>query len=1024
MIPVKLTIEGLYSYQKRQTIEFDRLTSANIFGIFGQVGSGKSSILEAISYALYAETERLGGKDSRGYNMMNLRSDSLLIEFEFISGVNHQRYLVTVTARRNSKRFEDVRSFDRRCFIFQEGDWKPLQSEDLVAAIGLSYANFKRTIIIPQGKFQEFLQLEKKERTNMMKELFNLEKYDLHAKASALDRRNSEEKRHLDGQVAALNHVDESQLVALREQLVTLRKGIADGDARLEERRSVADRWRRLKVLFDSRKLLQEQQRELELKRTTITSLEQSLREYEYAVFHFKSLFDQEYKSQEAIDATQQAIQREQEQLSAYLNQVETKKRKLVEIDGDYEQREMLLHQAEEWHAIADIKRQELEIDSLNTRIGKGEAMLQEIRDRSVEQEKQLDSTREKIQKNKDIIPDVTRLSAAREWFSTKASLEEHLKSLRNEVDIQQRSKERIEQELQHLFLQPILSEHGTITSVEEGQKALNLVREQLIGKAKESEGLLAHLKVQKRLGEYASSLANGEPCPLCGSVHHPQILSIDDVEVSIAKEEHERESLDAKLAMLTDIDRQLSTLGATWKLTSDGNQRAIESVDKQLESLRLHDTLFVWSDLSTLEKVNEGFKQVQVLESAIKELEQEQQRLMVDLKDTAQKVEKYRSALDEFKKQIASLNGQKELLMGKLKNVRFEDYLTDSADDMQIKGERLTLKVKEVVALHEQLSRENADLMVAVGKAQGGVNTLNQALKAEKQSLAATTASIVERLQASGKSSIEEVRAVLAQSIDMEQVRKQVGDYHNAVQSLADQLKVNEQEMGGEAYSQESHGAVDAEVAQLSKTVADYRTEAGRLEKELDTKVEILERLKKITAQLEVINRRAEELSLLKNMLQGNRFIDFVSTTYLENLCAAANDRFHRMTRQRLSLELTEDNSFQVRDYMNGGRTRSVKTLSGGQTFQASLALALALSDNIHRMQSADQNFFFLDEGFGTLDKESLSVVFETLKSLRRENRIVGIISHVDEMQQEIETYIEVTNDEEQGSLIRFSWK
>ncbi len=82
MIPIQLTIEGLYSYQARQTIDFENLTEAGLFGIFGTVGSGKSSILEAISFALYGETERMNSKEKRAYNIMNLKSDKSLIEFE------------------------------------------------------------------------------------------------------------------------------------------------------------------------------------------------------------------------------------------------------------------------------------------------------------------------------------------------------------------------------------------------------------------------------------------------------------------------------------------------------------------------------------------------------------------------------------------------------------------------------------------------------------------------------------------------------------------------------------------------------------------------------------------------------------------------------------------------------------------------------------------------------------------------------------------------------------------------------
>jgi exonuclease SbcC len=139
----------------------------------------------------------------------------------------------------------------------------------------------------------------------------------------------------------------------------------------------------------------------------------------------------------------------------------------------------------------------------------------------------------------------------------------------------------------------------------------------------------------------------------------------------------------------------------------------------------------------------------------------------------------------------------------------------------------------------------------------------------------------------------------------------------------------------------------------------------------------------------------------------------------YLQELCHAATERFYKLTRQKLSLEVTDDNNFQVRDFLNGGKVRNVKTLSGGQTFQAALSLSLALADSIQKITESNQNFFFLDEGFGSLDKESLSIVFDTLKSLRKENRIVGVISHVEEMQQEIDNYLKIVMDEEHGSII-----
>ena len=158
MIPVRLTLQGIYSYQKEQTIDFTRLTGAGLFGIFGHVGSGKSTILEAMSFALFNKIDRLSG-DRRNYNMMNLKSDRLFIDFEFMAndGIS---YRIEVTGRRNRKNFGDVPTFKRGFYRWKGDEWIPLEDNTAEKVTGLSYDNFHRTIIIPQGRFQEFLQLE------------------------------------------------------------------------------------------------------------------------------------------------------------------------------------------------------------------------------------------------------------------------------------------------------------------------------------------------------------------------------------------------------------------------------------------------------------------------------------------------------------------------------------------------------------------------------------------------------------------------------------------------------------------------------------------------------------------------------------------------------------------------------------------------------------------------------------------------------------------------------------------------
>jgi len=210
MIPVSLTIKGLYSYQKEQVIDFAKLTEAQLFGIFGTVGSGKSSILEAISFALYGETERLNSRENRNYNMLNLKSSDLLIDFTFLNHDN-KKYRFTVKGKRSGKHFENVGTFSRSAYQWN-GDWMPLETTDASSIVGLSYENFRRTIIIPQGKFQEFLQLGDKDRTNMLKEIFQLEKFEFYFHAKSLNDKNEEKMHVLQGRLSQLGEVTEEIL--------------------------------------------------------------------------------------------------------------------------------------------------------------------------------------------------------------------------------------------------------------------------------------------------------------------------------------------------------------------------------------------------------------------------------------------------------------------------------------------------------------------------------------------------------------------------------------------------------------------------------------------------------------------------------------------------------------------------------------------------------------------------------------------------------------------------------------------
>ena len=206
-------------------------------------------------------------------------------------------------------------------------------------------------------------------------------------------------------------------------------------------------------------------------------------------------------------------------------------------------------------------------------------------------------------------------------------------------------------------------------------------------------------------------------------------------------------------------------------------------------------------------------------------------------------------------------------------------------------------------------------------------------------------------------------------------------------------------------------------ELSQSNERLIELNTELTRLKNSLKEKSEILE-------QKLSLEKRHENLRILAELFKADGFVQYVSSIYLRQLCDQANLRFHRMTKNQLSLQLNDKLDFEVVDYLNEGRSRSVKTLSGGQSFQVSLSLALALAESVQSKSLSSKNFFFIDEGFGTQDSDAVNIVFETLMQLQKENRMVGIISHVSELQEKIPMSLHIENDAESGSLIRPSWE
>jgi len=1025
MIPIKLTLQGIYSYQEKQTIDFTKLTEANLFGIFGSVGSGKSTILEAITFALYGLTDRLNQKgDDRNYNMMNLKSGELFIEFIFRTGQSDTEYMATVKGRRNGKNFSDVKTLDRAAYQWVNTGWVPMQTEDLETVIGLSYENFKRTVIIPQGRFQEFLQLGNSERTKMMKELFNLEKYELFYKVTSLEAKNNQKLQNLEGQLQQIGEIAPELIQTLEKSLEQVKKEINENITRQKSHQQQEEKLRNLKELTDRITKTKADLTLLKAQETEFLLLEKTLREYEYCLLNFKSLLDASKESNTRITSFEQNISADREQLKSIEAQLTTLKLSFEAIKKSYEEREYLRHKSEELDKIARINQLSDSSLVLSKRISDGETIYNE----TIEQIRQLtelqDSATVSARAIREQMPDTFRLSDAKNWFTTKASLF----SIKNEIAMELESAGNELQETENIRIQLLDKEYfaglsGSCTSGEM-EAALGNKKEQLQQAIRGLDTRIQHLTVQTKLEEYAANLEEGQACPLCGATSHPQPLNAQSVSEAIKTLQKQKADVEAEITSLGQIQKQISDLATTFRL----NQAQLEKIQqKQKEheiKITAHQTLFHWEELKDEKAVNEAFTKAEKLQQDLKSKEAELESLSGKIQQDRLNKDKFNKALEDFRHQHTAHSTEITTLTSQLRILQLPDFKNKTAAEIEPEKTALLQKYREVENAYQVANNSMTTLQKSRDTLTGRLEVNTKTLEQERNTKKSIEKKLQHQLDQSEYTLLSQVEEMLAQTFQLEEEKKKVSDFRQSLAICEKQLHTFQSELGNQTYKEEAYQQITTRLSQLSEEINFKNQQQGKLEDELKNTKSRLESQKDLLERVNTLRLRGEEIKTLKQLFKGSGFVSYISSVYLQELCRAANDRFYKLTRQRLSLEITEDNSFQVRDFINGGKMRNVKTLSGGQTFQAALSLALALADNIQKVTQSSQNFFFLDEGFGSLDKESLDIVFDALKSLRKENRIVGVISHVEEMQQEIDTHLRIVNEEERGSRIFASWE
>lgn len=365
---------------------------------------------------------------------------------------------------------------------------------------------------------------------------------------------------------------------------------------------------------------------------------------------------------------------------------------------------------------------------------------------------------------------------------------------------------------------------------------------------------------------------------------------------------------------------------------------------------------------------------------------------------------------LADFERQLAGLTAKKqkttETICADFATETLPDFARIAAEAEAEKGRALRgkqLLQKQLDNLQETLRRAE----VAAGREE----TSLASLKAEKENTEKRLAELAKELPETVSA-----RGVLDAVPDERALRGSIEEYDRRTAFLQANIKVLEEEGAGAEISDETMAAEEEKMRALTQKKQSVSERIAVYESDISAFAEKLTAKNALEKKRDACGKKLELIAKLRQLIRGNGLMEFVAEEYLSEISAAATRDLLRLTSGRYFVRY-KDGGFQVGDNFSGGEFRSVNTLSGGETFLVSLSLALALSEAIHAKSLRPIEFFFLDEGFGTLDEKLIDTVLDSLEKLKNDHFSIGLISHVEELKHRIGNKIIVTGAEKSGS-------
>ncbi|APH35050.1 exonuclease subunit SbcC [Bacillus sp. JNUCC-21] len=1103
MKPILLTIKGLHSFREEQTIDFAGLSGAGVFGIFGPTGSGKSSILDAMTLALYGKVERAANNT---HGILNHAEDQLAVSFTFALQSGHR---VSYKVERVFKRTDETKVKTALCRLIEIKDEQTVLADKanevnkkVEELLGLTIDDFTRAVVLPQGKFAEFLSLKGAERRHMLQRLFNLEQYGDRL-VKKLRRRAQEaaaKKNEMLAEQSGLGDAGEDALKQAEQQFHEANERLEEAEKKRVRAKERFENHQEIWNLQTERDEYERREKKLEERRPYITDLTERLKEAETALAlepyadryteaaRRKQRAEQEHElAKRKSEAETVSFTRQNEAYEAWRAHKAEQEPKLVKEEELYQRlsaiEQKLLEakkEAEKTNAEHSKKEEEYEAAS---------KQLAGVKDRLTRGQNRQNELKEELKAVQVTADERKKCQTAAQLAAGFQQTQEQITKERANLTTQLKNVEKLNGESESLTAKAKTEEEDITRAYQTLQTVYHMVCEterSLKAAAERADKTQADLRRRSEEArtaaltkELSEKLIEGKPCPVCGSTQHDRPRSAHETfspDTAVQEQLQQVEALLSEAAALSQevltakvaLEEQSGRFTEECPFLQSARVPELEAassisgrpLDEAFSAVRLEWKQMKQDMLSVKEKVT---RLISAHQQTVKQAEQLAERIRYEEKEAG----RLRHSLEELESLSESRLNQYNEVCGDIPPNRIDAWQA-SIDEKDRQAEECEKRIETSIAFlkeHEEekerlqemkhrLERERLELHYASERLQQVIDGYEQELgtAAEETSISAKLEAVRQELQllkskeqslfdalkqaqqslndAKGRESgslmslrdaetslekaqndwrvrskdtgfadPDQVKKSLLPQGRAEEMKKEIDEFLDTSKQLSANISRVTDKLAERRISEEEWTASVSLLKQAEAESGAAMEEKGAQAKAFAVMQKQHKRFKEIEAELKSWQTQIDRLDKLQSVCKGNTFVEFLAEEQLESVARDASARLGALTRQRYAILVDSEGGFVMRDDANGGVKRPVSSLSGGETFLTSLSLALALSAQIQLRGQYPLQFFFLDEGFGTLDQGLLDTVVTALEKLQSDNLSVGVISHVQEL-------------------------